>query len=480
MVTTKQPKQATPTGYSTDEHYFATRYKQGARTVFAFQLTPAEITSLVKRPNPEANNPGNRRIRLSHAQGFAKYFLERDNWVAPGIILRAPSIFSFDENSELSLPGAAFGFVSFPRRNQADIHILDGQHRILGFFLAEELIARDLDKARDARATAKRVDGDKSAAYKQAEADISRLESVRDRFHTERVSIEIQVTDDMGMYRQMFYDIADNALGITASVKARFDTRKVVNRALPAVIDHPLLAGRTDLEVDRIRKSSPDYFTAKQVVEIIRVLIVGFDGRVSRRLEQELREGGVAQSATQFLDALVEVFPQLKAVQQGTLLPDSLRASSLLGSALFVRILAGAWFDLTTKHSFTIAMVKTFFEKLRPHLGAPVHENTIWKRELPAEIFNDGAYGPNGKRQASTALVATLVDWAIVTPEFLTKDPLPTPEARPEVNEDGDVAIDFSDLHDTKKLEVEERNAIEDIAAEATKKATKRTRAKSA
>ena len=38
------------------------------------------------------------------------------------------------------------------------------------------------------------------------------------------------VEDDSTAYKQMFFDIADNALGITSSVRARFDSRKVVNR----------------------------------------------------------------------------------------------------------------------------------------------------------------------------------------------------------------------------------------------------------
>lgn len=456
------------TSYSTEERYFATRFKQGERTVFGLQLSPAELTGLIKRPNPDANNPGNRRIRPNHAQAFATYFLEHENWVAPGIILRAPSIFSFEASDGFEIPGASFGYMSFPRRNQSDIHILDGQHRILGFFLAEEMIASQLDKARDARATAKRVEGDGSVAAKHAQREIDRLERVRDRFATERLTVEIQVTDDMSAYRQMFYDIADNALGITASVKARFDTRKVVNRALPAVLEHPLLAGRTDLEVDRIRKGSPNLLTARHIVEMLRVITVGFDGRIGRRQEKELKEGVVAQGATDFIDALVASFPQLQAVQQGTLIPEVLRATSLLGSPLFLRILAGAWYDLRTNRGFSQQMVIDFFQTLSKHMAAPVHENTIWKSQLPPELFNDGSYGPNGQRQSSTALVAALVDWAIMKPDFLDADPLPAPE--PEV--DPDEGIDFAPDHDTKKLEVEFRNELEDLASEHKKQAT--------
>ena len=478
MTSTTNAAPATATSYATDESYFAARYKQGGRTVYALQLSPAELTAMVNRPDPDANNPGNRRIRASHANGFADYLLEHKEWIAPGIILRAPSIFSFAQQGDEPAPGVSFGLMSFPRRSKGDLHILDGQHRILGFFLADDKINFGLDKARNERATAKRTEGDKSAAYKQAEAKIRELEEVRDRMHTERVSVEIQVTDDMAHYRQMFFDIADNALGITASVKARFDTRKVINRALPAVLDHKLFAGRVDLEQDRIRRSSPYLITARQVIEILRSVNVGIDGRIGKRVESELTEGGMAQKAFSFLDALVDQVKPLQAVTVGSLLPDDLRATSLAGSPLFLKILAGVWWELVTEKAFATKMASAFLGKLAPHMGAPVHENSIWMEQLDPWMFTDGAYGPNGQRQVSTQLTKKLVEWAIEKPAFLDEEPKPAPK-KVEVNEDGDVAIDFSDLHDVKALEVEERNAIEDIAAASKAKVATKTASRS-
>src|SRR5690606_36709242 len=132
------------------------------------------------------------------------------------------------------------------------------------------------------RATARRV----GEGVKEAETEIRRLEKVRDRLYSERVSVEIQVTDDLAVYRQMFYDIAENALGITASVKARFDSRKVVNRALPEVLDHPLLPGRVDLENARLPKHSPHLISSRQLRETVRVATVGYDGSLGRRAER--------------------------------------------------------------------------------------------------------------------------------------------------------------------------------------------------
>lgn len=448
----------TPSAYSTEKELFASRYQQGGRTVFNVAMTPAQIASVVKRPNPDAENPGNRRIRPDHAQAFARYFIEHDEWVVPGIILRAPNIFAFDQDFEV--PDAQFGTVKYQERNQGDIHILDGQHRILGFHIALEQIDEMIDKARSTRASARRV-GDANAA-KLAEKEIHRLEKVRDRLFKERVSVEIQVTDDLQAYRQMFFDIAENALGITASVKARFDSRKVVNRALPAVLEHPLLAGRTDLEVDRIPRKSPNLLTARHIMETMRVLTVGFDGRVSRRQDKELSEVDIARNATDFFTALTEAFPPLKAVELGQLLPDTLRRTSMLGAPLFIRILAGVWWELTSKdHAWTKGMVTEYFGKLAKHVAEPAHLNSIWKLHADPEAFNDNAWYPNGRRQDAKGLVDSLVAWALDHETFVDEDPL----APPAIVIDPDADIDFAPDHDTTQLNIEMRNEHEEIAA---------------
>ncbi|MEV5068869.1 hypothetical protein MRBLMI12_000425 [Microbacterium sp. LMI12-1-1.1] len=454
---------ATLASYTTDKELFASRYKQGGRTVYNVAMTPAQIASVIKRPNPDADNPGNRRIRPDHAQAFARYFIDHDEWVVPGIILRAPNIFTFVEDFEV--PDAQFGTVKYQERNQGDIHILDGQHRILGFHIALEQIDELIDRARSAKATARRVQD--PVAAKEAEKEIHRLEKVRDRLYKERVSVEIQVTDDLQAYRQMFFDIAENALGITASVKARFDSRKVVNRALPAALEHPLLAGRTDLEVDRIPRKSPNLLTARHVMETMRVLTVGFDGRVSRRQDKELDEVQIAQESNAFFTALTEAFPQLKAVELGQLLPDTLRETSMLGSPLFLRVLAGVWYELVNNHGFTRPMATEFLGKLAKHVNAPAHADSIWKLHVDAGAFNEGAWGPNGRRQDAKGLVETIVDWAIMREAFVDEEPLPEPE--PVVDEDE--GIDYALGHDTTPIEIELRNEVDEIAAASKERA---------
>lgn len=482
MASVKENAAATAVAasYSTDKQLFATRYKQGGRTVYAVALTPAQIAATVKRPDPLADNPGNRKIRLKHAQEFAAYFIEHENWVVPGVILRATNIFSFEANSDMA--DVQFGVLRYAERNQGDIHILDGQHRILGFHIALEVVDDLLDKARSQKATARRqeqvnVDDGKLPAgplERAAEAEIARLDKVRDRLYSERVSVEIQVTDDLTAYRQMFFDIAENAVGITHSVKARFDSRKVVNRALPAVLDHPLLAGRVDLETDRLPRASQNLLVARHVAETMRVANVGFDGRFGRRAEREMREAEVAKVSNDYFTLLTESFPTLMSVQLGQLLPDQLRATSLLGSPLFIRILAGAYFDLIFNHAWSRDQVGEFFTKLAPHTNAPAHANSIFQTRGPEGAYKDGALSPIGRRQDSRALMDAMVAWALDHESFLDAEPLPAPE--PEVDEDE--GIDFAPDHDTTKVQVAEQLEIANIAKESKARGRSRSTAK--
>lgn len=452
-----------PTGNRTDEQFFATRYKQGERTVFGLSLSPDEITTLVPRPDPAVATPGNRRITASHAEGFARYFIANDNWVIPGVILRAPSIFQFEEVTEV--PGAQFGIMSYPRRNQGDIHILDGQHRILGFFMALDMLNKDIDKARSHKANVRRTHPDDKRMEQDAQREIDRLEAARDRFFNQRFSVEVHVTDDLQAARQMFFDIADNAKGITASARARFDARKAVNRALPIVLEHPLLQDRVDMDKDRVQKNSPYWLPASKVVEIIRSIQTGFDGRVSRKLNESWKdeEGRIARETEEFFDLLVETMGPIEALKNGQTTPGKMRETMLLGGQTFIRILAGVYYELRKARGWSKSAIQEFFTALGPHSATRAHANSIWKLHVPEHIFNTNALGPSGLRADSTDLVNLIVEWAVMRADFVYSAPL-TPPVEVAAEVDPDEGLDFAFDHDTKALDVEIRNEQDDIA----------------
>lgn len=455
MAATKTAKSSQAVaGYSTEDRIPATRYKQGKRTVYGTYLTPGEIVNLIHRPNPDASNPGNRKIRPKHASDFADYYIERETWVSPGIILRAPDVFTFEASD-----GASVGHLLMPRRLQAEIQILDAQHRILGFHVALDKIQEKVSKAKDFRAKAiKQEQGDVGAAVvREAEAAVAKAEALLDRFYAERVSVELHITDDLTEYRQMFYDIAENQLGITAAVRARFDNTKVVNRALPPVMDHPLFVGRVDIENDRIGSTSTSLVSAKHVVDVIRSTIVGAEGRVGKVMERDLTDLGVSQKAIAFLDLAVDSLSQYQALIAGQVMPETLRETGLLGSPATMRMLASLYHDLRSdKHGWTDDMVKDFFKALEPHLNAPAHANSIWIENMPQadhagrplEPFRLNSHGPDVRRQNIASAVETLVDWAILGKKgapWVWKKPKAAPE--PQLTEDelelqADIAAD--------------------------------------
>src|SRR5687768_9315293 len=62
---------------------------QGTRTLVTINIPLMDVPDYVHRPNPDVPTPGNRRVSLEHAQGFKRYLLDKPEWVAPPLILRA-------------------------------------------------------------------------------------------------------------------------------------------------------------------------------------------------------------------------------------------------------------------------------------------------------------------------------------------------------------------------------------------------------
>lgn len=412
MTTTKKTTIAV-TGYESEVRFFASRYKQGGRTVYSLDLSIAQIVALLPSPDPDRPQPGNRRIQPQHAAAFGDYIRHEAEWIAPAIVLRGPAAFDFATIE--SIEGAEFGVMSMPTLAVADLHILDGQHRILGMHMAVQDIAAELDAARDQLAQAKKAGNDPNLVL-HFQSIIKGLTAQRKRFETERTSIQIFVETSQRSYQQMFYDIADNALGITASVRARFDTRKITNRILGDVMLHPLLVGRVDMERDRLGRINPHFLSAKHVVDIVRIVAVGLEGRISRRLESELQEADLTMRTNEFFDVMCEAFHQLEQVKEGVISPAELRQFSMLGSPVTIRVLAGAFYELRTK-GFGHAAIVAYFQQLDPFLSAAATDFLV--KRTGENVFFEGALSPSSRRQDLKELRNVLTEWAETEPHWL-------------------------------------------------------------
>jgi len=400
------------TGYDTEDRYWASRFKQGERVVYSIDLSLAHVAATLPRPDPNRPTPGNRRVDDKHARGFGEYVLQNKNWIAPALLLRAPDIFKFEMDREVE--GTQFGILSVPRLVRTELGILDGQHRILGLYYAAEDVAAQLQGIRNELAAARRQQD--PALESHFREKLVAVEELRTRLHRERISIQIHIEEELTAFQQMFFDIAENALGIKSAIRVRFDNRKVVNRTLDDVLRHALLNGRVDLEQDRVKGASLNLLGAKHVADIIRTVTVGLSGRVGRRQESELRESELVENTNRFLDVLVGGFPVLDNVIEGLLTPEDLRKTSLLGSATMLRVLAGVYYELVNNDNWSEDEIQEFFSKLAPFMDAPIKEESRW---MDAGVFSIGATAPRARRQDLETLARTTLRWAREMPKWL-------------------------------------------------------------
>ena len=427
MVTEQVPERLS--GYDTEDVYLATRYTQGGRQVYMIDLSIPQLVGTLPRPNPDLKLEGNRRITVKHAEAFSSYVLQRADSVVPPLLLRCPQgVLRFQRKEQIG--GSEWGRVEVPRLARDELKIVDGQHRALGFHMAWAQINADMSAARDQLGAARRIG--EQAGIEHAEKEVREIEERRVRIAKERVSLLVVVVDDPKEYLQIFVDIADNAKGITHTTRALFDSSKIVNRCLDSVMEHPLLRNRVDLDKDRILGDNPNIMGAKQVADLIRTLEVGIVGRVTPRLEGELREQDLVRQTKTFLDVLVDSFPDLAALVGDTLEMQDIRSRSLLGSVVMHRVLAGCYHELANSGNGAPGMnrlqIQRYFEKLAPFMVAPVTDDSPWRRLT--DDFPEGAMAPAARSQNLKSLTAKLTHWAIAQPDWLKEGRQPD-EAAP-------------------------------------------------
>lgn len=426
---TRTPKATTEervlSGYDVADEYFAVKYEQGGRPVYDINLSLQAVALTLPRPDPLHPTEGNRRVKDSHARSFSDYLIENDDEIVPSLLMRVPDILSFERIQEVQ--GVQFGVLSIPRNARVDLRTIDGQHRILGTAYSMEKIAVELEKLRSLVSAAKRNNEPEVVATLQTEME--RWERIRRRLATDRVSIQVHVVDDEARFKQIFVDVADNALGISSAIRARFDTRKVVNRALEEVLRHGLLMDRVDMESGRIGGTSPYWLGANHVADVVRTIYKGISGRISRREEAEIDEGALVENSNRFLTTLMDGFPALNQMAEGALMPEQLRKTSLLGSVTIIRVLAGVYKEKTGQGWEEEDFTEFWQTQVAPLMTAPVTKDSPWMKE--SGLFEVGASAPNARRQTVDRLYKVILQLAN--------------EYKPVVQVEGDTATEGSE-----------------------------------
>lgn len=389
------------TGHTDVDRYVAVHTRQGSRDVYTLQLALHDVPRVLPVPDPNRATPGNRKVSPEHAHKFGVYLRTRPEWVAPPLLVRDPGAVKFEDQA--SMPdGSRLGQLLVPRNSRSVLKIIDGQHRVLGIDDAVNELDEGIADVQDELARGE------VARAEELRAKLTDLMDQRRRFAEEHIAVQIYVEDRPQAYEQMFFDVADNALGINQAVKVRFDSRKVVNRALPEVLKHALLKNRVDMEQDRIVGNNPNMMGAKHVADIIRAVSVGVTGRVTERREGQLDDSTLTENSETFLGALLNGFGPLGELADGRVTAPQLRSRSLLGSITMLRVLAGAFHDLYVNGEATEDEIVDYFALLNPHMGAPVLKESVW---WTTGDFTEGANGPNARTQNLKHLTKEVVRW---------------------------------------------------------------------
>ena len=407
-------------GYEEFDDFVVQEFRQGDRVHYTVVVSLAQCVQLFPIPDPLNPFEDNRQVNAKRAELFAKYVRGFLGWHAGALTIRTTSgLVSFDES--LNYGRIRIGTLRVPKGRSKEFAIVDGQHRILGLKALFDALAADRTYWLQTKQTAEK-NADKQT-LELAKEELAQIESDQDRIRGESVLVNLIVEDDAKSARQLFVDVADNALGVPKAVRSRFDQTKVANRALYDVLTKPpeVLKNRVDDQKDRVMGKNSNLIGAGNLSEIIRTLEVGISGRINKKLESELSETHLVNQTNDFFKALTDAFIDLQHVADGVMSTEALRDTSLLGSSTMLRILAGVYHEIS--RTLGKASAASFLSKLAPHMSAPIDPATpsgqLWTSCGSTDAFVAGDRAPGARAQQVKDAVASITSWIDSPPEQL-------------------------------------------------------------
>ncbi|OWY62733.1 hypothetical protein B7486_56840, partial [cyanobacterium TDX16] len=251
-----------------------------------------------------------------------------------------------------ALDAIAFGIFTIQRTTP--IGIWDGQHRVLGMYIA---VARKEDEIGDLADRLAKARGAGAADAGELEEALRRAEDERRRLGEITVPVSVALETDKVKIASLFADVADNAKGINATALGRLDHRQVFNRVAGRLVTGSdgwtLLEGLVDDDNAYTTRNNPNWTTWRDVVDVARTLWLGYGARWSEQQEQMRladEEDQILELTQEFYEVLEEAFPDVEDVLAGAIEARELRGggsrTSLLASSTTIKALASAYHDL--------------------------------------------------------------------------------------------------------------------------------------
>jgi len=406
----------------------AQQIKRLGSTGYLFAIPITLALDLLEIPDPAHPFVDNRRVSKKHAMDFGNYWENHPtDWVVPPILLDTSEELKFKQikrdNEQIALVD-----LQLPADHKNSLRILDGQHRILGWYLKRlELDAR-LSEATTSYNKAIIASANSEKLIIQNEIDLINQHVIR--LDTELVSINLIDSLSAKKHQQFFVDIAKNALGINKTVQAKFDSASIINRVTQELIkSHALFLERIDMEKTSCSGSNPNFLTVVNVSDISRHACFGVNRMVTAKRENNYKDSDLAKIVTIFLDTMVQNVKPLQLIIDGRIKPADFRENYMLGSGTIWRCLAGAFYeacviiddnegtiDIDEDQLFKFGkMIKQFSENMTLPISAQWFATTLFPVKR--------SKAPSSRAQDLESMVGLLTAWSRNGRLFFPKTP---------------------------------------------------------
>jgi hypothetical protein len=398
----------------------ARNIKHGENISHITSLSIDTLLDILEIPDPNQPFEDNRRVKIKHAREFGDYWENQTTgWISPPIMLD-----SEEKLKTTKIEGVSdiVCCIEIPVANNFKLKILDGQHRILGWYLKKLEIKKRLELANSNFNRA--VFNNDSNLRLRSKEEIENLEYLQKRMSSEHVGILIISGIDRDIHRQFFVDIAKNALGINKTVQAKFDVSSIVNRVTSNIMEsHELLANRIDTESTKCSGDNENILSVVNLSDIVRHIGFGINKRVTAKKERDYNDDDLYQIAICFFNLMLENFIVLKQVQNETVSARWLRENSLLGSGTIWRCLAGAFhnFCVTDKmitedsvkrnklslNKARLSEYENFLKQLSSNSVLPISKQWFATGYFPKKTSS----GPTSRSQDLLGMVKLFQSW---------------------------------------------------------------------
>jgi RNA polymerase primary sigma factor len=410
------------TGYSANKQLAAQQVTRGGKTVYIVSIPINLVPEHLSIPDAIKPIDSNRAVSKAHAEAFGDYWLTHsDSWTVPPLLVDCTDSLPFDGKYEIP-NGPRMGVLELPNYSNKILRTLDGQHRIYGWDYIRNKIFKDLETAKNRLLQA--THSGSQLEIQPAQKKVDELKGALSRMEREQVTLEIITGVSEVEHKQFFIDIADNALGINTSERTRLDEQNMTSRVAKALADRAdLFANRIDLRKSSAAKSGKDVMSLANLRDVTRHACFGIVGKVTAAREKEFSDVNALEIVDHFVEAMMESAPALKQIAEGTYLPKTLRAESLLGSVTIWRCLAGAYNELAVSiednkllvwnsegHRKFIQMATEAIKKMR--ITDIDGKRKVQQNWYETDCFNPGEASPRSRSQDLKNLTGLFIAWA--------------------------------------------------------------------